>query len=60
MRESLLRKILRLEKNLEDASVQKKIMPKSRKRKIIPDEYYVDIITTIPERKTIVLESIEI
>ena len=60
MRESLLRKILRLEKNLVDASVQKKIMPKSRKRKIIPDEYYVDIITTIPERKTIVLESIEI
>ncbi len=60
MRESLLRKILRLEKNLVDASVQKKIMPKSRKRKIIPDEYYVDIITTIPERKTIVLESIDI
>ncbi len=60
MRESLLRKILRLEKNLVDASVQKKIMPKSRKRKIIPDEYYVDIITTIPERKTIVLEIIDI
>ena len=60
MRESLLRKVLRLEKNLLDASVQKKIMPKSRKRKIIPDEYYVDIITTIPERKAIVLESIDI
>lgn len=60
MREKLFRKILRLEKNLVDASVQKNIMSKSRKRKLIPDEYYVDVITTIRERKTVVAESIDI
>ena len=60
MRERLFRKILRLEKNLVDASVQKNIMSKSRKRKLIPDEYYVDVITTIRERKTVVAESIDI
>ncbi|WP_395547930.1 MULTISPECIES: hypothetical protein [unclassified Lacrimispora] len=60
MRVRLFRKILRLEKNLIDASMQRNIMPKSRKRKIIPDEYYVDVITTIPERKIVILESIDI
>lgn len=60
MRVRLFRKILRLEKNLIDASMQRNIMPKSRKRKIIPDEYYVDVITTIPERKIVVLENIDI
>lgn len=60
MRESLFRKILRLEKNLVDVSVQKNIMSKSRKRKIIPDEYYIDVITTIPERKKVLVESIDI
>lgn len=60
MRVRLFRKILRLEKNLIDTSMQRNIMPKSRKRKIIPDEYYVDVITTIPERKIVVLESIDI
>jgi len=61
MRENLFRRILRLEKNLADASVQKNIMSKHRKRKIIPDEYYIDVITIIPERKAMVeIESIEL
>jgi|UniRef100_UPI0006D011EF hypothetical protein len=61
MRENLFRRILRLEKNLADASVQKNIMSKHRKRKIIPDEYYIDVITIIPERKAMVeIESIDL
>ncbi|MDR2022410.1 MAG: hypothetical protein LBQ71_03995 [Hungatella sp.] len=61
MRENLFRRILRLEKNLADVSVQKNIMSKHRKRKIIPDEYYIDVITIIPERKAMVeIESIEL
>ncbi|WP_349948228.1 hypothetical protein ABFV83_07200 [Lacrimispora sp. BS-2] len=61
MRENLFRRILRMEKNLADASVQKNIMSKHRKRKIIPDEYYIDVITIIPERKAMVeIESIEL
>jgi hypothetical protein len=61
MRENLFRKILRLEKNLADASMQKNIMSKHRKRKIIPDGYYIDVITTIPDRRVMVeIESIDI
>ncbi|WP_312444040.1 hypothetical protein [Lacrimispora sp.] len=61
MRENLFRKILGLEKNLADASVQKNIMSKHRKRKIIPDEYFIDVITIIPERKAVAkFESIDI
>jgi hypothetical protein len=61
MRENLFRKILGLDKNLADASVQKNIMSKHRKRKIIPDEYFIDVITIIPERKAVAkFESIDI
>ncbi len=61
MRENLFRKILKLEKNLADASVQKNIKSKHRKRKIIPDEYYIDVITTVPERRAMVeMECIDI
>ena len=50
MGNKLFRKVLRLETNLSAASVQKSIVPKHRRRKIIPDEYFIDVITTIPER----------
>lgn len=59
MKINLFRKILKLEKNLADAYLRKSIMSKYRCRKIIPDEYFINVITTIPERKT-VLESIDI
>ncbi len=54
MGNKLFRKVLRLETNLAAASVQKSIVPKHRRRKIIPDEYFIDVITTIPERNAMV------
>lgn len=54
MRNKLFRKIIRLEKNLAAASVQKSIVSKHRKRKIIPDEYFINVITTMSERKAVV------
>lgn len=61
MRENLFRKILRLENKLADASVQRNIMSKHRKRKIIPDEYYINVMTSIPDRKTVMqIEIIDI
>jgi len=59
MIKKLYRKILILDYNLADILVQKNIMSKRRKRKIIPDEYFIDVITTMPERK-VVIENIEI
>lgn len=57
MKESLFQKILRLEKNLTNASVQKSMTSKRRKRKIIPDEYFINVIATIPEKKPVVERS---
>ncbi|GLC82923.1 hypothetical protein [Lacrimispora brassicae] len=54
MIKKLYRRILILDYNLADAFVQKNIMSKRRKRKIIPDEYFIDVTTTIPERKVVV------
>jgi len=56
---NLFQKVLKREKNLTDVYLRKSIILKHRKRKIIPDEYFINVITTIPERKT-VLESIDI
>ncbi len=61
MKNKLFRKILKLEKNLAATSAQKNIVSKNRKRKIIPDEYFIDVITTIPERKAMVeIECIDV
>ncbi|WP_024295526.1 hypothetical protein [Lacrimispora indolis] len=57
MKINLFQKILRLEKNIADAYLRKSIMSKYRSRKIIPDEYFIDVITTIPERKAVVESS---
>ncbi len=59
MIKKLYRKILILDYNLADILVQKNIMSKRRKRKIIPDEYFIDVIAKMPERK-VVIENIEI
>lgn len=59
MIKKLYRKILILDYNLADAFVPKNIMSKRRRRKIIPDEYFIDVIATIPERK-VVIKNIDI
>ncbi|WP_024346684.1 hypothetical protein [Lacrimispora indolis] len=57
MMKKLYRRILLPDYNLADAFMQKNIMSKRRKRKIIPDEYFIDVIADVPERK-VVLENI--
>ena len=54
MIKKLYQRILKRDYNLADVFVQKNIMSKRRKRKIIPDEYFIDVIATIPERKAVV------
>jgi len=57
MKINLFQNILRLEKNIADAYLRKSIMSRYRSRKIIPDQYFIDVITTIPERKPVVESS---
>lgn len=57
MKENLFRKILKLEKKLELISTQKNIMSKRRKRKIIPEEYFIEVIPTIPAKKAVIEQS---
>lgn len=57
MKTNLFQKIIRLEKNLADVYLRMSIMSRYRSRKIIPDEYFIDVITTIPERKAVVESS---
>jgi len=64
MRENLFIKILKMEKKKPDIignNVIEKIsmLPKHNMRGIIPEEYCIEIITTIPERKNII-EMLEI
>lgn len=55
MKNNTFRKFLRLVKNLSADPMQKSTMSRHRKRKIIPDEYFVDVITTIPERNAVIV-----
>ena len=57
MMKKLYRRILIPDCNLADAFMLKNIMSKRRKRKIIPDEYFIDVIADVHERK-VVLENI--
>lgn len=57
MKENLFRKILKLEEKVECISMQKNITSKSRKRNIIPEEYFIEVIPTIPEKKAIIEQS---
>ncbi|ADL04515.1 hypothetical protein [Lacrimispora saccharolytica] len=54
MIKKLYQRILILDYNIADVFVHKNIMSKRRKRKIIPDEYFIDVTATIPERKVVV------
>jgi hypothetical protein len=61
MREYLFQRIIRLERSFSVASAQKNIISKRRRRKLIPDEYFVNVITSIPDRKAVVeMKSIDI
>lgn len=49
MRENLFVKILKKENNIKKLD----IFPEQNMCKIIPEEYCIEVITTIPERKNI-------
>ncbi|MDK2964842.1 MULTISPECIES: hypothetical protein [Lacrimispora] len=55
MRENLFVKILKKENNIKKLD----IFPEQNMCKIIPEEYCIEVITTIPERKNII-EMIEL
>ncbi|WP_367565856.1 hypothetical protein [Lacrimispora sp.] len=45
-------KIVKLEKKMNTALTRRRILARRRGRKLIPDEYFIEVIsTTIPERK---------
>ncbi len=54
LKERLLYRIRMLEKKISEESAYKSITSKRRSRKIIPEEYFIEVITTIPERKTFI------
>lgn len=54
LRERILHKIRMLEKKISEETAYRSITSKRRNRKIIPEEYFIEVITTIPERKTFV------
>lgn len=64
MRENLFIRILKMEKKkpdiIENNVIEKiSIFPKHNMSGIIPEEYCIEVITTIPERKNII-ETLEI
>lgn len=54
MRENLFQKLIKRDEKLFVSSVEKRILSTRRKRMIIPEEYFIEVITTVPERKAVV------
>lgn len=54
MRENILRKFLGLDDKNAGISMRKSIIINHNTRSIIPEKYFIDVITTIPERKPVV------
>lgn len=54
MRENVLIKFLGLEEKIASIPMRKSIMVNHRTKSIIPEKYFIDVITTIPERKPVV------
>ena len=52
MKMNLFQRILRLEER-KAVSRKKSLVSKRRKRALIPDGYYIEVITTIPGRKPV-------
>jgi hypothetical protein len=57
MRRSLFQKILRLEDKKNVTSVEKKILSKRKGKILIPEKYYIEVITNVPGRQAIVEHS---
>lgn len=57
MRRSLFRKILRLEDKKNVTSAEKKILSKRKGKFLIPEKYYIEVITNVPGRQAIVEHS---
>lgn len=57
MRRSLFRKILRLEDKKNVTSAEKKILSKRKGKILIPEKYYIEVITNVPGRQAIVEHS---
>lgn len=53
MRINLFQKVLRMEER-KAAYKRKGIVSKRRKNALIPDGYFIEVITTIPSRKPVV------
>lgn len=54
MRRSIFRKILRLEDKKNVTSAEKKILSKRKGKILIPEKYYIEVITNVPGRQAIV------
>ncbi|MFT4105916.1 MAG: hypothetical protein QM657_09145 [Lacrimispora sp.] len=49
---NIVQKIAKLEKKVNTALIRRRILARRRGRKLIPDDYFIEVIsTTIPERK---------
>jgi hypothetical protein len=59
MKTNMFRKILGLEREITPCSVLNDDISSDSKRMIIPREYLIEVITTIPERR-IVIEHLDI
>ncbi|WP_313074469.1 hypothetical protein [Lacrimispora sp.] len=57
MRRSLFQKILRLEDKKNVTSAEKKILSKRKGKILIPEKYYIEVITNVPGRQAIVEHS---
>lgn len=53
MKMNLFQKLLRLEER-KRFSGKRSVVSKRRKKALIPEGYYIDIITTIPSRKPVI------
>lgn len=54
MRELIFHKNIKPEKKKLNSFSQRELLKKRRRKRIIPEAYFIEVITTIPERKNIV------
>ncbi len=57
MSRSLFQKILGLEDKKNVTSTEKKILSKRKGKILIPEKYYIEVITNVPGRQAIVEHS---
>lgn len=54
MRKSLFRKFLDLDGKKSISAVERRILSKRKRRILIPEKYYIEVITNVPGRKAVV------